>query len=103
MSDNIYKSHNVSNLMSHFVCPAKYRRVVVDEEVDRVLQEVCRGIEERYDIRFLKIGTVRDYVHFLIQSVLTMSTTEIIRTMNSITAKRDLKECPKVKKKLWGG
>ena len=103
MSDNIHRSHNVSNLMYHFVCPAKYRKVVVDEEVDRVLQEVCRGIEVRYDIRFLEIGTDGDHVHFLIQSVPTMSPTEIIRIVKSVTAKRIFKECPKVKKQLWGG
>ena len=32
-----------------------------------------------------------------------MSPTEIIRTVKSITAKRVFKECPKVKKQLWGG
>ncbi|MCX6177912.1 MAG: IS200/IS605 family transposase, partial [Chlorobiales bacterium] len=28
MSDYIHKSHNVSVLLYHFVCPSKYRRVV---------------------------------------------------------------------------
>ncbi|MBI4825357.1 MAG: IS200/IS605 family transposase, partial [Nitrospirae bacterium] len=28
MSQYIHKSHNVSVLMYHLVCPAKYRRVV---------------------------------------------------------------------------
>jgi len=27
--------------MYHFVCPAKYRRVVFSEEVDKTLKEVC--------------------------------------------------------------
>ena len=103
MSENIHRSHNVSNLMYHFVCPAKYRRVVIDDEVDEVIKETCRGIEVRYDIRFIEIGTDKDHVHFLIQSVPMMSPTEIIRVVKSITAKRVFKECPKVKKKLWGG
>ena len=34
MSEYIHKSHNVTVLMYHFVCPAKYRRVVIDEKVD---------------------------------------------------------------------
>ena len=103
MSDTIHRAHNVSILMYHFVCPAKYRKVVVDEEVDRVIKETCKGIEDRYDIHFLEIGTDKDHVHFLIQSVPRMSPTEIIRTVKSITAKRVFKECPKVKKQLWGG
>ena len=53
MSESIHRSHNASNIMYHFVCPAKYRRVVIDDEVDEVIKETCRGIEVRYDIRFI--------------------------------------------------
>jgi len=56
MSEHIHSSHNVSVLIYHFVCPAKYRRVVFDDDVDNVLKEVCHEIEKRYDIRFLEIG-----------------------------------------------
>jgi len=102
-SEYLHKSHNVSVLIYHFVCPAKYRRVVFDEDVDDVLKEVCREIEKRYDIRFLEIGTDKDHVHFLIQSVPKISATQIIRTVKSITAKEVFTRCPNVKKKLWGG
>ena len=67
MSEAIHKSYNVSVLMYHFVCPEKYRRVVIDEEVDQVIKETCEEIEKRYEIRFLEIGTDKDHVHFLIQ------------------------------------
>ena len=103
MSENIHRSHNVSNLMYHIVCPTKYRRVVVDENVDRVLRETCEGISERYEIYFIEIGADLDHVHFLIQSIPSLSPSEIVRIVKSITAKRVFKECPKVKKKLWGG
>lgn len=73
MSEYIHKSHNVSVLMYHFVCPAKYRRVVIDEEVDKVIQETCKEIEKRYEIRFIEVETDKDHVHFLIQSVPTYS------------------------------
>ena len=102
-SEYLHKSHNVSVLIYHFVCPAKYRRVVMDEEVDRTLKEVCQELEIRYDIRFLEIGTDKNQVHFLIQSVPKISATQIIRTIKSITAKEIFIRCPQVKKKLWGG
>ena len=89
--------------MYHFVCPAKYRRVVFDEQVDEELAKACQEIEKRYDIRFLEIGTDRDHIHFLIQSVPKMSPTQIIRTVKSVTAREILLKCPQVKKKLWGG
>lgn len=103
MSDNIHKSHNVSRLMYHFVFPAKYRRVVIDKEVDRVIKETCIEISKRYPIYFLEIGSDKDHVHFLIQSVPTYSPTQIARTVKSITAKEVFSKCPEVKKKLWGG
>ena len=51
----------------------------------------------------MEIGTDKDHVHFLIQSVPKISATQIIRTVKSITAKEVFIRCPNVKKKLWGG
>ena len=57
MSEYIHKSHNVTVLMYHLVFPAKYRRAVIDVEVDEVLKETCIEIEKRYQVKFLEIGT----------------------------------------------
>ena len=103
MSKLIRKSHNVSNLMYHFVCPAKYRKVVFGEEVELVLGEVCEEIEKRYEISFLEIGTDKDHVHFLIQSVPSYSPSKIIQVIKSITAREIFRRVPSVKKQLWGG
>ena len=103
MSKNIRKSHNVSKLMYHFVLPAKYRRVVIDEKVDQVLEETCVEISKWYPIYFLEIGTDKDHVHFLVQSVPKYSPTQIVRVIKSITAREVFAQCPDVKKKLWGG
>jgi REP element-mobilizing transposase RayT len=103
MSEYLHKSHIVSVLIYHFVCPAKYRRVVFDEDVDNALKKTCAEIEKRHEIVFLEIGTDKDHVHFLIQSVPTYSPTKIIRTVKSITAREVFERCPQVKKKLWGG
>ena len=103
MSESIHKSHNVSNLMYHFVFPAKYRRVVIDENVDKIIKETCVEISKRYEIYFLEIGTDKNHVHFLIQSVPRYSPTQIVRIVKRITAKEVFAKCPEVKKKLWGG
>ncbi len=42
MSESIYRAHNVSRLMYHFVFPTKYRRVVIDGNVDNVIKETCK-------------------------------------------------------------
>lgn len=103
MSEKQYASHNVSVLIYHFVLPTKYRRVVIDKHVDEIIAETCVEISKRYPIYFLKIGTDKDHMHLLVQSVPKMSPTEIVRTVKSITAKEVFRECPEVEKKLWGG
>ena len=103
MSDYIHKSHNVTVLMYHIVFPAKYIRAVIDEQVDTVLKEICLGISARYQVKFLEIGTDKDHVHFLVQSVPTYSVTKIVRMVKSLTAREIFRRCPQVKKQLWGG
>ena len=103
MSEYIHKSHNVTVLLYHLVFPAKYRRAVIDEHVDLVLKEVCLEIGERFQIRFLEIGTDKDHVHFLVQSIPTYSVTRIVTIIKSLTAREIFKRCPQVKQQLWGG
>jgi len=103
MSQLVHKEHNVSVLLYHIVCPTKYRRVVVGAEVDQVLRAVCLDIAARYEISFLEIGTDRDHVHFLVQSVPSYSPTQIVRIIKSLTAREVFRRVPSVKKQLWGG
>lgn len=103
MSTYIHKSHNVSVLLYHLVFPAKYRRAVIDAAVDRVLREVCLALEIRYQLKFLEIGTDKDHVHFLVQSVPTYSVSRLVTIIKSLTAREIFRRCPEVKKQLWGG
>ena len=103
MSEYIHKSHNVTVLIYHLVFPAKYRRAVFDEDVDEVVKSVCLDIERRYQIKFLEIGTDKDHVHFLVQSIPMYSVTKIVRMIKSLTAREVFRRCPQVKRQLWGG
>ena len=103
MSRLIHKSHNVSILLYHMVCVAKYRRVVFDASVEEALREVCLEIALRYEIEFIEIGVDGDHVHFLVQSVPTYSPMKIVSLVQSLSARQVFSRCPQVKKKLWGG
>lgn len=103
MSEHIHKSHNKSLLLYHFVCPIKYRRKVLSDEVSVTFKEICLGIEERYEIHFLEIGLDGDHVHLLIQSVPTNAPKKIIGAVKSLTAKEIFRLHPEVKRLLWGG
>jgi len=103
MSEYVHKSHNVTVLMYHLVFPAKYRRTIFDEQIDTELRNVCLEIEQRFEIKFLEIGTDGDHVHFLVQSVPMYSVKKIVQIIKSLTAREIFRRCPEVKRKLWGG
>ena len=103
MAENISKSHNVSVLLYHLVCPAKYRRKIFSEEVTKSLLLICFVITDKHEIEFLEIGTDADHVHFLIQGIPRMSPSEIVRVVKSITGREIFRLHPEVKIMLWGG
>ena len=103
MIQYINKSHNRSVLLYHYVCSAKYRRVIFNSRIDEILVQTCEEIAKRYEINVLELGTDGDHVHFLIQSVPAMSPPKIVRIIKSITAREIYRLYPEVKKKLWGG
>jgi putative transposase len=103
MDEHMIKRHNKTLLLYHLVFPIKYRRDVITKEVGESLKDVCIEISERYEINFVEIGYESDHVHFLVQSVPSMSVSEIIMKLKSITAKQLFQRHPEVKVKLWGG
>jgi REP element-mobilizing transposase RayT len=103
MAETISKSHNVSVLLYHLVCPAKYRRKIFTDEVRKSLLLICFEITEKHEIEFIEIGTDADHVHFLIQGIPRMSPSEIVRIVKSITGREIYRLHPEVKTMLWGG
>jgi len=85
------------------VCPAKYRKGIFSEAVEKTLQGICLGIGERYEIRFVEIGADEDHIHFLVQSVPALSVTKIVTIIKSIIARELFRLHPEIRKQLWGG
>lgn len=96
--EHIYKSHKKTLLLYHLVFLAKYRKKVFDENIDKKLRDVCIEISERYEIIFIEIGNDENHVHFLVQSVPTISVTKVVTTIKSITAREIFKEFPRLRK-----
>lgn len=99
MSEHILKRHNK---LYHLVFPAKYRREIFTDEVSSTLKELCLKISWRYEIHFVEVGMDDDHVHFLVQSVPTLSVSRIVTIIKSITAKQIFQKHEEVKKFLLG-
>jgi len=72
-------------------------------DVDTGLRDVCLEIAARHEITFLEIGTDRDHVHVLVQTILPYSPTKVGRVIKSLTAREVFRRVPAVKQYLWGG
>ncbi|OGI04383.1 MAG: transposase [Candidatus Margulisbacteria bacterium GWF2_38_17] len=103
MSEHINKRHNKTLLLYHLVFPVKYRKKVITKGRANSLKAICLGIQERYEINFIEIGTDEDHVHFLLQSVPDMSVSMIVKTIKGITARELFKKHKEIKQMLWGG
>ena len=103
MSEHKFKRHNKTLLIYHIVLPLKYRGNVITEEIGESLKTICIEISERYEMNFVEIGYESDHVHFLIQSVPSISVSELTGKLKSITAKQLFQRNPEIKAKLWGG
>jgi len=90
-------------MLYHIVCPVKYRKKVITEEVAETLKSTCLEISQSYEIHFVEIGTDEEHVHFLVQSVPMMLATRMVQTIKSITAKKVFQKHPEIKQTLWGG
>ncbi|MBA7537470.1 IS200/IS605 family transposase ISEha1 [subsurface metagenome] len=103
MSEHKIKRHNKTLLLYHLVFPSKYRRNVIIKEIGESLKDICIEISERHEIKFIEIGYESDHVHFLLQSVPSLSVSKISRKLKSITAKQLFQRHPEIKAKLWEG
>lgn len=68
-----------------------------------MLKGICLDIEKRYQVKFIKIGSDKDNVHFWVQSVPTYSVIKLVTMIKSLSVRRIFKECPEVKKQILGG
>ena len=103
MDKHIRKRHNKTLLLYHLVFPVKYRKKIIEVHISSFIKDICIEISDRYEIQFVEIGTDDDHVHFLVQSVPTMSVDRIVRTIKSLTARMVFQSFPSIKKDLWGG
>lgn len=102
MSKHIKKEHNKTLLLFHLVCPVRYRRKVLSDNIAETLKSVCLEIEQCYEIYFVEIGIDKDHVHFMIQTVPVMMS-RFVQITKSITARELFNSHPELKRYLWGG
>ena len=82
----------------------KYRKKLITNEMFEFMKEICKGIEERYYLKFDAVGYEEDHMHILVRGAPRYSPSRIMQICKSILAIQIFKKFPKLKEEeLWGG
>ncbi|HLD71512.1 MAG TPA: IS200/IS605 family transposase [Candidatus Peribacteraceae bacterium] len=94
--------HNISECNYHIQLTIKYRKTVLDPQVQSVILETLKGFKERFAVDIHEIGFDGNHIHILCQFLPKYSGGQVIGLIKKLTAKQALK-LPQVKQELWGG
>ncbi|HXX54178.1 MAG TPA: IS200/IS605 family transposase [Thermodesulfovibrionales bacterium] len=97
-------SHAVYDSTYHLVWCPKYRKKIFEQdEIRERAKQLIKEICEEYGIEVNEMEVARDHVHMLVSFPPKLSIGEVIRIIQSISARALFREFPKMKKKLWAG
>ena len=95
--------HCVYETHYHLVFPVKYRKALLNSEIEIALVKIIKEIELRYELEVEKMGADNDHIHLLCSFHPKYSIGQTIRLYKSITSRELFKQFPEIKKDLWGG
>ena len=100
----MHAPHCTYRIRYHMVLVLKFRKSLITNEMFEFMKEICRGIEERYFLKFDAIGHEENHVHILVCGAPKYSPSRIMQICKSILAIQIFKKFPKLKEEeLWGG
>ena len=94
----------VFNINYHIVWSTKYRRKVLNDDIEKRLKEILAdvGKEKGFDIAEIEVGQ-KDHVHVFVSAIPKISISYIAKMMKGISGRLLLKEFPEISKQLWNG
>jgi putative transposase len=95
--------HAVYDTLYPWVWSPKYRRDVLQGEVQRRVQELFADIAEQYDITIAEMEVSPDHVHIFCSFPPRYSMAQVVTRFKSLSARAIFREFPQVKRRLWGG
>jgi len=95
--------HAVYDTLSHLVWSPKYRRDVLQGEIQQRVRELFVDIAEQYDITIEEMEVSPDHVHLFCSFPPRDSIAQVVTRFKSLSARAIFREFPRVKRRLWGG
>ena len=95
--------HAVYDTLYHLVWSPKYRRDVLQGEVQQRVQDLFADIAEQYDISIEEMEVSPDHVHLFCSFPPRYAIAHVVTRFKSLSARAILREFPRLKRRLWGG
>lgn len=99
-----YAEHHVTRLEYHLVWTPKYRHPVFKEPQRTILKHILIKAAYDYDMEIREIEIPPDHIHALVSLPPTISVSECMNILKSISAREFFSQFPDIKQKyFWGG
>ena len=95
--------HAVYDTLYHLVWSPKYRRDVLQSEVQQRVQELFGDIAEPYDITIEEMDVSPDHVPIFCSFPPRYAIAPVVTRFKSLSARAIFREFPRIKRRLWGG
>ena len=105
MKNNLIHARTcVYNVNYHVVWSTKYRRKVLNYEVESRLKEILLQVAKDKDfiIHEMEVGE-QDHIHLFVSSHPKLSISYIVKMMKGISGRLLMREFPEIEKHLWKG
>ena len=94
----------VFNINYHIVWSTKYRRKVLNTDIERRLREILIDVGKQKGFEIAEIEVItKDHVHVFVSAIPKISISYIAKMMKGISGRLLLKEFPEISKELWNG
>lgn len=106
MSKNTVKHARtcVYNVNYHMVWSVKYRRAVLDQEIETYLKVIFQEIAEEkgFEVAMMEVGE-QDHVHVFASAHPKVAPSYIVKMLKGISARKLFLKFPRLRNKLWDG
>ena len=94
----------VYNVYYHIVWSTKYRRKVLNSEIETRLKQILKIVADKkgFEIAEIEVGH-QDHIHVFVSSIPKISISYIAKMLKGISGRLLMKEFPEIKQKLWNG
>ena len=105
MKENLkYYRTCVCNINYHMVWSVKYRRKILNAEIEAYLQELVQEIaaDKGFTVHLFECGE-GDHVHCFVSAPPKLSITAIVKYLKGITGRKLFERFPEIREQLWKG